>query len=221
MTSLTLSVIGADTSIEVDVRHLVAAGYTGRDEEEVHKHIAELAELGVAPPETVPMFYVLDPSLATTSPSVHVASVDTSGEVEPVLVCWQGELYLGVGSDHTDRVLERHGVLASKAACPKPLGAQVIRLADEKADLDGATMRSTVDGADYQAGSLARLRPPYDLLARVRDVIGDDLDGLVMFCGTVPVLSGQFSYGTAWELELVTQDGTRLTHQYDVSRETT
>src|SRR5437868_4528275 len=94
MTSLTLSVIGADDAVEVEVRRLVAAGYTGRDESAVQAHIDELAALGVAPPESVPMFYVLEPSLATTSRSVLVGSSSSSGEVEPVLVCWQGQIYL-------------------------------------------------------------------------------------------------------------------------------
>jgi 4-hydroxyphenylacetate 3-monooxygenase len=221
MGSLTLRVMGGDESVEVQVRHLVAAGYTGRDEAEVRAHIDELAELGVAPPEAVPMFYVLDPSLVTTASPLRIASGASSGEVEPVLVCWQGEIYLGVGSDHTDRDLETTSVLASKAACPKPVGPEVVRLVGEKADLDGATMRSRVDGVEYQAGSLARLRPPYDLLARVRGVIGDDLDGLVLFCGTVPVLSGQFCYGSQWELELVTEDGACLAHRYVVQQEAT
>ena len=39
------------------VIQLVIAGWTGRDEAALRKHIKELAEIGVKPPRTTPIFY--------------------------------------------------------------------------------------------------------------------------------------------------------------------
>ena len=36
---------------------LVIAGWTGRDEAALRKHIEELAAIGVKPPKTTPIFY--------------------------------------------------------------------------------------------------------------------------------------------------------------------
>ena len=41
----------------MEIRELVIAGWTGRDERSLRKHIRELEELGVKPPKTTPIFY--------------------------------------------------------------------------------------------------------------------------------------------------------------------
>ena len=110
---------------------LVVAGYTGRDAAAVQHHIDELAAIGVPPPASVPMLYRLDRALVTSDGSHAVPSAETSGEVEPVFVRSGGRWYLGVGSDHTDRGLERDSVERSKAVCVKPVGRHVVRLPDD------------------------------------------------------------------------------------------
>ncbi|GAP59150.1 hypothetical protein AHiyo1_23820 [Arthrobacter sp. Hiyo1] len=45
------------TTRNVQVKHLLNAGYAGREQEEVQAHIAELAELGVPGPTTTPALY--------------------------------------------------------------------------------------------------------------------------------------------------------------------
>jgi len=98
----------------LDSPRLVVAGYTGRDEATVKAHTQELAAIGIPPPDSVPCFYELDPSLLTTAPVIEVDSKHTSGEVEPVLIRHGGKYYLGIGSDHTDRDLQRVDIEASK-----------------------------------------------------------------------------------------------------------
>jgi 4-hydroxyphenylacetate 3-monooxygenase len=153
------------------------------------------------------MVYPVDWSLLTTGPSISVAGSGTSGEVEPVFVRHHGTWYLGVGSDHTDRELERESVHASKKACPKPMSAVVIRLdADPAAGGFDATwnaigLTSAVDGIDYQRGSLAAIRAPGDLLPNVLKDAGPDED-LVVFCGTVPLIDGQFRPGRQFDCRL-------------------
>ena len=194
-----LRLAGTSDTIEIDGT-LIIAGYTGSDAEQVHAHIEELAAIGVTPPPEVPMLYPVDWSLLTTAPSVTVTGPGTSGEVEPVLVRHGGAWYLGVGSDHTDRDLERESVHESKKACPKPVAADVIALGVDPAagDFDEAWrtigLTSTVDGLEYQRGALSAIRVPSDLLPQVLRTVGSDED-LVVFCGTVPVIGGQLRPG--------------------------
>lgn len=218
--------VGGEDAFELTAPRLVVAGYTGRDADAVAAHIAELAAIGVAPPRRVPAFFHLDPALLTTDPLVEVTGSGTSGEVEPVLIRHTGRLYLGVGSDHTDRDAERVGVVRSKALCPKPLGADVLTLPSGLDDLDwdGATVEMEVDDTAYQHGRLSALRTPRDLfdhLVAADPAIADPGIDLVLFCGTVPLLHGQFVPGVRWRLTLTTAAGARLTHHYDVKRRST
>ncbi|HEX4862950.1 MAG TPA: DUF2848 family protein, partial [Acidimicrobiales bacterium] len=107
---------------------LLVIGYAGRDEASVHKHIEELAAIGIAPPPHVPMLYDLAAGLLTTATHLRAPGPRTSGEVEPVLVRAAGTWHLALGSDHTDRALEANDVRNSKAVCPKPIAPSVIVL---------------------------------------------------------------------------------------------
>ncbi|WP_242908091.1 DUF2848 family protein [Actinomadura terrae] len=214
MSALTMRV-GAD-ELRCTPDHLIIAGYTGRDEAATRAHIEELAAIGVPEPPTVPAFYPLDPALLTSGPTIAVAGGNTSGEVEPVLVRHAGRHYLGVGSDHTDRDIERTDIAAAKAACPKPVGDRFVELPAD-GSWDGVRVESTVDGRPYQSGSLAALRTPSDLLARLAAACGDLPGDLVVFAGTLPLLAGAFVPGRRWSLALTAGD-TTLTCDYETER---
>jgi hypothetical protein len=214
---LNLRVMDTDEELAVYPETLIVAGYTARDQAAVAQHIAELAAIGVPPPATVPAFYELDPGLLTTEAVVEVDGPSTSGEVEPVLLRLGGQFFLAVGSDHTDRELERLDIAASKAACPKPLGGTVAALGPDlsAADWDGVTADSMADGLPYQKGSVSVLRHPSDLLERLTSVIGEFTGDLVLFCGTLPLLGGAFVHGADWRIRLELPDGAVLTHAYE------
>ena len=107
---------------------LIMAGWTGRDAAAVQHHIAELAALGVPAPSRVPLFYRLDPALlAGPVAAIEVLGEATSGEVEVVLVALADGLWVGLGSDHTDRAIEAQGVALSKQLCRKPMAAGLWR----------------------------------------------------------------------------------------------
>ncbi|MGP3968285.1 nitrilase-related carbon-nitrogen hydrolase [Streptomyces sp. 6N223] len=201
-----LRVMGTGDTLEV-AGTLIIAGYTGSDADRVREHIKELAAIGVPQPPEVPMVYPVDWSLLTTAPSISVAGSGTSGEVEPVLVRHRGAWYLGVGSDHTDREVERESVHESKKACPKPMADTVIALGVDPmtgaydADWKAISLTSGVDGVAYQRGSLAAIRMPSDLLPRVLTGVDPDED-LVVFCGTVPILDGEFRPGWRFDCRL-------------------
>ncbi|MEE6295296.1 DUF2848 family protein [Georgenia wangjunii] len=195
---------------------VVVAGYTARDEAQVRHHIEELARIGVAPPANVPEYYPMPPGSVVFGDEVVVEGERTSGEVEPVLVRLDGEIYLAVGSDHTDREHEAVSVAESKARCPKPLSTSALRLAPGELDevWDVVELVATVDGAAYQAGSAHALRPLTETLRLLEERTGlSPHEDLVLFGGTVALVSGEFVYGERWHLGLRTPDQT-LTLDY-------
>lgn len=200
---------------------LAVAGYTGRDVAAVRHHIDELAAIGVAPPPAVPMVYRYPLGLLTTAADLTVPSRETSGEVEPVLVRQAGAWYLGVGSDHTDRRLERESVERSKAVCPKPVASQLIALDGDPAGgaldaaWDGIVISCRADGELYQSAGLSAIRLPSDLLPAVLAALPDGAD-LVVFCGTVPLRTGTFAYAAGWSMELRMGE-TTIRSEYSVS----
>jgi hypothetical protein len=215
---LTFTDVGSGEDIAVRPGRLVIAGYTARDQDAVRAHIDELEEIGVAPPPQVPMFYEIPATLATTAPVITVDGTRTSGEVEPVVVRRGGRLYLGLGSDHTDREVEMRDIAESKASAPKPVGTQVVPLDRAAAVWDGIDIVCRLDGDLYQQGKLAAMLTADELLERL-SVAGRGLDAdALMFCGTLPLLTGSFVYGTSYELALRLPDGAELTHTYDVKR---
>jgi len=220
---LRLTVLGRGAAnIRLEPRHLVIAGFTGRDQASVAAHVSELAAIGVPVPDEVPAFYPLDPALLTTRDLVEVTGPNTSGEAEPVIIRHHDRWYVTVGSDHTDRDLERSGIAESKAVCPKPVSRHVVELpaSVDAVDWDEIELSSAVDGRPYQRGTLAALLHPADLLARlgaVQGAPGGDGD-LAMFCGTLPLLEGEFVAGAAWQLTMRIPGGTTLDHRYRVRR---
>lgn len=213
--SPTFEVHGSGAALRFGSVRTLIAGYTGRDEAAVRRHIDELAAIGVAPPAHVPMFYSVDPAAITTAANAPITRTNTSGEVEPVILRRDGRYFLGVGSDHTDRRLETVDVGESKRVCPKPIGSVVIEIDGwHSFNWDACRMRSWVDGRLYQDGTLASLRTPRDLLQNLSDRIGDSGEDLICFAGTLPLLRREFTSGVCWDLMLALPGGRTLTHSY-------
>jgi hypothetical protein len=217
MADLTFDVIGSTEQLTLTDYTLVIAGFTGRNQAEVQHHIDELVAIGVPAPDTVPSFYLLDSSLATSAAEVTVDGDNTSGEVEPVLIRHGGRLYLSVGSDHTDRDIERDSIAKSKAACPKPVASSVFALPEkaEDFDWDSVTATSTVDGKQYQTGTLKSLRLPTDVLALYTENSGNVDGDVLLFGGTLPLLGGEFIPGTEWRIALGLPNSIELAHAYN------
>src|ERR1043165_9018855 len=145
---------------------LVIAGWTGRDEAALRKHIRELEEIGVKPPKTTPIFYRVSASLFTYANEIQVSGPDTSGEVEFVLISTDKGLQVAVGSDHTDRKAETIGVSLSKQLCSKPVSTDSWSYEDVKPHWEKLVLRSWQDGELYQEGPVSAMRSPEDLVAR-------------------------------------------------------
>ncbi len=209
-------------SVAIDARidTLIIAGWTGRDAKAVEEHIAELERLGVRRPKSTPIFYRVAASLLTTADAIEVVGGDSSGEVEPVLVSLADRLWVGVGSDHTDRKLETVGVTISKQLCAKPVAPTLWPLAEVALHWDRLILRShAVIGGQrrrYQEGPVARLRPPAELMRLCGGDAAALPAGSVMFCGTVAV-EGGIVPADRFEIEL--EDpvlGRRISHTYAV-----
>lgn len=201
-----------------EIDRLIIAGWTARDQKAVEHHIRELEALGVKRPKTTPIFYRAAASLLTTADAIEVLGVASSGEIEPVVCALDGELWVGVGSDHTDREAETVGVSLSKQMCGKPVSATLWRFADVADHWDDLILRSyAVTGSGrrlYQEGTAKAMRPVADL---IRLGVGDKLpDGTMMFCGTLPAIGG-VAPADRFEMELHDpQSGRTLTAAYAI-----
>jgi len=222
-----LTIVGekGTESLCFTVQRMINGGFTGRDSASVQAHIAELAAEGVAPPPAVPVLYPVVRHNLTTGDQVQVAGKRTSGEAEYVLFLDEEEVYVSVGSDHTDRALEAYGVLESKQVCLNVCSKQAWRFGDVDDRWDELVLRSWVTpsvGADevlYQDGVLGALLPPDDLIMRVLSAPGvSDRDGLVIFGGTIPLIAGETICGSAFRCELEDPlSGRKLESRYDVT----
>jgi hypothetical protein len=151
---------------------------------------------------------------------------DTSGEVEYVLLLHQGEVFVGVGSDHTDRALERDNLVKSKQVCANVLSREVWRYQDVRPHWDDLELRSWVwakaEGPEvlYQEARLGAILSAEALMDLVRSRSRDWQDeGLVIFSGTIPLQGGQTIYGEAFRGELLDpRTGRRLSCAYRVER---
>ena len=212
--------------VSIVIDNAVIAGWTGRNADAVQHHIDELKEIGVPPPSTVPLFYRVAASLVTTDAIIETVGETSSGEAEPVLVDDGETLYLGLGSDHTDRQLETHSVALSKQICAKPVARMLWRF-DEVADhLDEIAIRSfvrdEVDGewVAYQSGTLASIRPLPELVAKSPKAAGEGrlAAGTAMMCGTFAVLSGGVRPARFFRMEMDDAKlGRRIEHSYEMS----
>ena len=189
---------------------LIIAGWTGRDEAALQKHIRELEAIGVKPPKTTPIFYRVAASLFTYADQIQVSGPDTSGEVEFVLL-QDRELRVALGSDHTDRKAETIGVSLSKQLCAKPVSTESWRYDEVKPHWGKLVLRSWSDGELYQEGPVTAMRSPEDLMGRYPLKAG-----FAMFCGTLAAKGG-IRPGKRFRMEL--DDPVlkrRLAHEYRV-----
>jgi hypothetical protein len=182
------------------IENLVIAGWTGRDEVALKKHIRELEEIGVKPPKSTPIFYRVAASLLTFEDEIQVSGPDTSGEVEFVLINEKNTLRVAVGSDHTDRKAETIGVSLSKQLCAKPVSKESWAYDEVKPHWNRLVLRSYIREKNqrvlYQEGTVDHMRSPEDLLSR-----HPLKPGWAMFCGTFAARGGIRPSG-AFEMEL-------------------
>jgi Protein of unknown function (DUF2848) len=217
--TFTIDAQGTTTPLTLPIDQAVIAGWTGRDPVARDKHIAELEAIGIARPATTPIYYRVSARRLTTEDSIEVCGGDSSGEVEFVLIGWQGRIFVGLGSDHTDRKVETYSVTVSKQMCDKVMASVLWELEDVIGHWDQMILRSFawIGGKRelYQEGTLDAMLPVSELIARGFE--GGKLpDGCAMFGGTFAAKGG-IRPASRFEFELEDPVLKRsIHHAYDV-----
>jgi len=217
--AFTIDAQDTTTPLTLAIDQAVIAGWTGRDPVARDKHIAELEAIGIARPATTPIYYRVAARRLTTADSIEVCGGDSSGEVEFVLIGWQGRIFVGAGSDHTDRKVETYSVTVSKQMCDKVMAPVLWEIEDVAAHWDRLILRSHawIDGARvlYQEGTLEAMLPVKDLI-RLGFGGKDFPDGCAMFGGTFAAKGG-IRPASRFEFELEDPVLKRsIRHGYDV-----
>ena len=159
---------------DIPIRRLFIIGYAGRDAAAQEKHIRELEEqFGIPAPTHTPMIYECDPCLLVQKDRQFFIGSKTSGEAECVLIFRDRSVFVGVGSDHTDRELEVSSVPKSKQVCPKPVSRELWDYAEVRDHWDSLQLLSWQRGAGeeypYQNGGLAELIPAERVMDELRE----------------------------------------------------
>lgn len=211
---------GGKQLLEMEYERLFVVGYSGRDMEKTRAHIRELEEqLGVPAPHRIPTIFECSCQLLTQEEKIKFVGEKTSGEAEYIIVFKDGKVYIGLGSDHTDRHLEQISVPKAKQVCPKPVGKELWDYDEIRTHWDQIRLRSyqVVDGREvlYQDGLAADILPVETILSELKDRKGD-IDNSIIFSGTVPLLGG-FLYGSKFRCEMIDETlGRKLTCGYRV-----
>jgi hypothetical protein len=218
---LTFTIDAQDTTtpLTLPIDQAVIAGWTGRDPVARDKHIAELEAIGIARPASTPIYYRVAARRLTTADSIEVCGGGSSGEVEFVLIGWQGRIFVGLGSDHTDRKVETYSVTVSKQMCDKPIAPVLWELEEVAGHWDQMILRSHawIGGKRelYQEGTLDSMLPVEELIHRGFGSAGFP-DGCAMFGGTFAAKGG-IRPASRFEYELEDPVLKRsIRHAYDV-----
>lgn len=225
---------GENREVDFTLRDLIVAGWTGRDRAAMEHHIEELEAIGVKRPKSLPVFYRCSASCVCQSDHIQVPGDQSSGEIE--FIFFQGaydgsdgmggELWFGVGSDHTERAVETVGVTISKQMCDKPVSETLWRFSDVADHWDELTLRAhaVIDGERvlYQEGKVTAMLHPLDLIAQYdTEIRGGTLGGhlpenAAIFGGTFGAIGG---IRPADRFEMTLEDpvlGRSITKAYDI-----
>lgn len=211
---------GKEIARTFEVRRQYNLGSATREAETARHHQEEVAKSGISIAFDVPAprIYPIGPWALTTEHEVIVQGPRTSGEVEIVLVL-DDELYVGVGSDHTDRDLEQTSIPWSKQACPNVLAPVLWRWSDVHEHWDACQLSCDLDGEPYQRVGVDAFLNPEDVLDVLRERADVPDRGVVVFCGTYVSVTGELGFGTRWSFALSDPVlGREIAHAYQIAQ---
>lgn len=198
-----------DKKIIFEVRKMINLGRTSRNPEDIMKHLEELKKAGIKVSPGIPSYNPKIRDRITTGNEIEVLpNSKTSGEVEYVLLFTSNSsFYVTVGSDQTDRELEKSNVVLSKQICLNVVSPKIWHYKDVKDHWDDLIMRAWIkkDGNRhlYQEGKLGEMLRPEELIEKVRLRVSGDLTGAVVYSGTFPIIGGELSFSPYFEVELI------------------
>ena len=193
-----LKKLSGEENVNIDFDQLLVIGFAGRNIEKTMEHIRELEQqLGVPAPKQIPTIFECSLELLTQGKDIKFVGNKTSGEVEYIIVKSGEKIYIGLGSDHTDRELESVSIPKAKQVSPKPIAGELWDYEEVKDHWDQIRLVSyqTINGEEvkYQDGTLSDILPVEKILSVLTERIGN-IDNSIIYSGTVPVLDG-FKYG--------------------------
>lgn len=169
--------------------------------------------------DRTPHFFPVSPYLLTNERKITVQGKHTSGEVEYVALKFEGEVYLTVGSDHCDRQAETFSLAKSKQLCPKVMGRQMILHREVRPYRDELKLSSYVASYDrkvpYQSAFVADLMRLGSLIRSCP--LNIDLNGAVMFSGTVPTVADIPAFTSHFYIQLdLARFNLSIAHDYAI-----
>lgn len=208
--------------LNFEVHKLLLAGYTFRDQKEVREHLEEEKKGGITGSAEFPRFGPKLRDRITTSDRIEVLpDIKTSGEAEFALLIDGNDIYIGIGSDHSDRDTEKYDMFISKQMCPCVISKKVWRYEDVKGHWDDIIKRAWVKNKGqrqlYQEIKLGKFMKPEEILDKAKQHIEGDLSGTVIYGGTEAAIGGEIIYSPYFEAELVDeQTGRTITCAYSI-----
>ena len=199
----------SDEKIIFEVRKIINMGRTSRNPEDIMKHLEELKKAGIKVSSSIPSYNPKINDGITTDNQIEVfPNSKTSGEVEYVLLFTSdSSFYVTVGSDHTDRELEKSSVVLSKQVCLNVLSPRIWRYEEVKDHWDDIIMKAWIKKDDkrqlYQEGKLGEMLRPEELIEKIRLRVSGDLTGAVVYGGTFPIIGGELIFSQYFEVELI------------------
>jgi 4-hydroxyphenylacetate 3-monooxygenase len=210
--------------LQFPAKRVYNLGFTIRDAAKMKAHLDEVAKEGVPPPHTdnPPIIFPISSWATVTSDEITVQYDKTSGEIEIVTLVLDDEMYVGVGSDHTDRALEAANIPWSKQVTPNVLAPTVWRWNDVADHWDAVQMESyvTENGTTklYQKVGVAEFWTPLEMRDSLKGRVIPVTDGgMILFSGTVVSVDHQLNYGREWTLRMIDAVlGRQIEHTYRV-----
>lgn len=185
-------------------------GFTVRDPAVMKRHMEEIEREGIpfADAPEKPVIFQMSDWTATTASEITVQGSKTSGEVEFVVLLKGQEFFITVGSDQTDRDLERISVPWAKQVCQDVICPAVWPMGDLVDHWEQLVLESEVVAGQktipYQRESVGAFMHPREMadfiLAKVPAAAAR---GIALYSGTVPTLHGKIEYGDVWTIRLI------------------
>jgi hypothetical protein len=198
------SLDGTSKSRSFNVARMYNFGSATRDPNTATAHQQEVAKSGIyiALDVPAPRIYPIAPHALTSEDTLGVQCDQTSGEVEIVMVV-SDQLYVGVGSDHTDRAIETQSILASKQACANHLAPTLWPYNEIRDHWDDCVMRSWVDGRLYQDVSVSAFLEPEAMIALLRERVSNVPEkDIVVYSGTIVSVDKKLGFGHQWRYQM-------------------
>ncbi|MBO6759188.1 MAG: DUF2848 family protein [Roseibium sp.] len=210
---------GSVSNARFAVKRMYNFGSATRDPQVAVAHQEEVAKSGIhiAFDVPAPRIYPIALQALTSDDEVLVQSDRTSGEVE-IVIHVGDEIYVGVGSDHTDRALETVSIPGSKQAVVNHL-APVFWPYDEIRDSwDDCVLKSWVDDRLYQDVGVSAFLRPEDIIALLRERVNGVPDrDFMIYCGTIVSVDKALGFGTNWRYQIDSPStGRRIGATYQV-----